>query len=77
MKDIEIYTSNTCPQCIKVKEFFKSKNIGYIEYNISDNLENKKRLIGMGYMSIPLTIINGNHVLGLDIARINRLLCEK
>lgn len=74
MKVVEIYTSDTCPQCIKAKEFLKNKNIGYKEYNISKDLDAKKKLIGMGYMSIPLTIIDGEHVLGLDISRMTQLL---
>ena len=44
MKNIEIYTSDTCPQCIKAKEFLKNKNIEYKEYNISKDLDAKKRV---------------------------------
>ena len=39
MKNIEIYTSDTCIQCIKVKEYFKNRNIEFKEYNISKDLE--------------------------------------
>ncbi len=51
MKNIEIYTSDTCIQCIKVRE-----------------------LIRMGYMSIPVILIDGEHVLGFDLNRIESLL---
>lgn len=74
MKTVEIYTSDTCIQCIKAKEFLKSNNIEYIERNISKNSEDRKNLIGMGYMSIPVTIINGQHVLGFDLNRMKNLL---
>ena len=77
MKEIKIYTSDTCIQCIKTKEYFQEKGIEYIELNISKNQEARKELIGMGYMSIPLTIINDEHVLGFDLKRINELLSKQ
>lgn len=74
MKKVEIYTSDSCIQCIKAKEYLKSNNIEYIEYNISKNSEARKELIGMGYMSIPVMIIDGEHVLGFDLNRMESLL---
>ena len=35
MKKIEMYTSDTCPNCTKLKEYLNQNNIEYIEYNIS------------------------------------------
>jgi glutaredoxin len=74
MQNVEIYTSDSCIQCIKAKEFLKNNNIEYIEHNISKNSEDRRALIGMGYMSIPVTIINGEHVLGFDLNRMKKLL---
>ena len=71
MKKVEIYTSNTCIQCIKAKEYW---NIEFKEYNISKDLEAKRELIKMGYMSIPVILIDGEHVLGFDLNRIESLL---
>ena len=74
MKNVEIYTSDTCIQCVKAKEYLKNKNIEFKEYNISKDLEAKRELIRMGYMSIPVLIIDGEHVLGFDLNRIESLL---
>ncbi|RDY22524.1 glutaredoxin family protein [Romboutsia maritimum] len=74
MNNIEIYTSDTCINCIKVKEYFKENEINFTEKNISKNSEQRKELIKMGYMSVPVLIINGEHVLGFDLKRINELL---
>ena len=41
MKKVEIYTSDTCIQCIKDKEYLKNRNIEIKEYNISKDLEAK------------------------------------
>ena len=70
MKNVEIYTSDTCIQCIKAKEYLKNRNVEFKEYNISKDLEAKRELIRMGYMSIPVLLIDGEHVLGFDLNRI-------
>ncbi|MGL5329874.1 MAG: glutaredoxin family protein [Peptostreptococcaceae bacterium] len=74
MNKVEIYSSDTCINCIKAKEYFEEIEVDYIEYNISKDLDAKRTLISMGYMSVPLIIINGEHVLGFDKIRIDELL---
>ncbi len=71
---VEIYTSDRCPECKLAKEFLKENKIEYKEYNIFKNTEAKKRLIGMGYMSVPVMIVEENHILGFDINRIKKIL---
>lgn len=74
MKKVEIFSSDTCIKCVEVKKYLKEKNIEYIEYNISRNEEARRNLVKLGYMSVPVLLIDGNHVLGFDIDRINQLL---
>ncbi|CEP44242.1 glutaredoxin family protein [Paraclostridium sordellii] len=74
MKKVEIFSSDICIKCVEVKKYLKEKNIEYIEYNISRNEEARRNLIKLGYMSVPVLLIDGNHVLGFDIDRINQLL---
>lgn len=74
MKKVEIYSSDTCINCIKAKEYFDEIGVAYTEYNISKDIEAKRELIGMGYMSVPVILINGEHVLGFDKFRIDELL---
>ena len=78
MKKVEVYTSDTCGQCVKLKEYLKENNVGYIEYNISKDNERKKELIRLGYLSVPLTIVDEEqHILGMDTNRINELIIRK
>ena len=73
MKKIEIYTSDTCIQCKKAKEYFQNNNLEFIEYNISSNQEYKRELIKKGYLSVPVIVIDGQDVLGFDLTRIEQL----
>lgn len=73
MKKIEIYTSDTCIQCKKAKEYFENNNIGFIEYNISSNEEYKRELIKKGYLSVPVIVVDNQDILGFDVNRIKQL----
>lgn len=73
MKKVEIYTSDTCVQCKKAKEFLKNNNIEFVEYNISSNQEYKRELIKKGYLSVPVIVVDGQDILGFDLTRIKQL----
>jgi len=74
MRKVKVFSSDTCKQCVELKRYLKENNIEYAEYNISGNDENRKALIKLGYMSVPVLLIDGNHVLGFDKTRIECLL---
>lgn len=73
-KKVELYSSNTCGYCNMAKDYFNEKNIEYVEYNISEDIKARKNLMKMGYMSVPVIVIDGNEVLGFDKERIEDLL---
>lgn len=73
MKKVEIYTSDTCIQCKKAKEYFQNNNLEFIEYNISSNQEYKRELIKKGYLSVPVIVVEGQDILGFDLTRIKQL----
>jgi glutaredoxin len=74
MKKVEVFSSDTCKRCVDLKKYLKENNIEYVEYNISKDQEARKNLIQLGYMSVPVMIIEGEHVLGFDTVRIQQLL---
>lgn len=74
MNKVEVFSSDTCKRCVDLKNYLKENNIEYIEYNISKDSNARKNLIELGYMSVPVLLINGEHVLGFDKIRIDNLL---
>lgn len=77
MNKVEVFSSDTCKYCVELKDYLKEHNVEYIEYNISRDEEARRNLIKLGYMSVPVILINGNHVLGFDKLRIRQLLNGK
>ncbi|ERI94609.1 glutaredoxin [Clostridiales bacterium oral taxon 876 str. F0540] len=73
MKNVVVYTSNTCTYCGQAKEYLKENGINYEERNIKEP-SYRKELMSMGFMSVPVIKIDEETVLGFDKAKIDSLL---
>ena len=72
---IKIYTTPTCAYCKMAKEYFKSKGLGYEEYNVAADIAKQKEMIEKtGQFGVPVTDIDGKIVIGFDRTKINELL---
>lgn len=74
MKNIKIYSSNTCSNCTLAKEYLKEKGYEYEEKNISTDPAAKKELISMGYMGVPIIMIDDETVVGFNKDKLDELL---
>ncbi|MBE9039224.1 glutaredoxin 3 [Oscillatoriales cyanobacterium LEGE 11467] len=66
--DVEIYTWQTCPYCIRAKLLLWWKGVRYTEYKIDGNEEARSQMAARadGRRSVPQTFINDRHVGGCD-----------
>lgn len=72
---VEIYSTPTCPYCVKAKEFFKKKNISFVDHNVAEDREMAKKMVEKtGQMGVPVIEIDNETVIGFDQARIEELL---
>ncbi|WP_027634635.1 glutaredoxin family protein [Clostridium hydrogeniformans] len=74
MKNVTIYTSNTCPHCVTAKEYFKANNVSYEEKNVNENTAYRKELMAMKIMSVPVIKIDEEVVVGFDKEKVEALL---
>ena len=73
--EVILYTTSWCPYCKMAKEFFKSRNIYFTEYDIEkdrDAAERKKRLDSKS--GVPFAIINGQQIHGYSPSAYERAL---
>lgn len=64
---VKVYTTNTCPWCIKAKTFLKSENIEFQELNVQDDMEAREEMIKKSnQMGVPVLDINDNIIIGFD-----------
>jgi len=68
MTNIEIYTTQWCPYCVKAKALFKKLEQKYVEVNIETEPEKRAEMEerAPGVCSVPQIFINGTHVGGCD-----------
>lgn len=75
MSKVEIYTTPTCAFCKMAKEYFKSKNIEYAEYDVSKDLAKRQEMLDKTHQfGVPVIVIDGKIVLGFDRRKIDQLL---
>lgn len=64
---VKVYGTETCPWCVKAREFLKTKKIKF-EYVDVGNDENARieMVENSGQLSVPQIEINGNIIIGFD-----------
>ena len=73
--NILIYSTPTCPWCHKVKDYLKSKNIAFTDYNVAeDQTKAEEAIHKSGQMGVPVIDINGIIILGFDKTKIDQTL---
>ena len=60
--------------CGKVKEFLSQNNIEFTDRNIAADEAALKELEKVGYMTTPVTVIDGDVIVGFDVSKLRNLL---
>ena len=67
MADVEIYTTPTCPFCIRAKQLLEKKDVAFNEIDVSDPHDRDTMTErANGRHTVPQIFINGAHVGGCD-----------
>ena len=75
---IKIYTTSTCIYCQKAKEYFKEKNLEFIEINVeNDEKSMQEALEKAGEPGVPVIDINGEIIHGWDKNAVEKALQKK
>jgi glutaredoxin len=60
--------------CGKVKEFLSQNKIEFVDRNIAADEVALNELEKLGYMTTPVTVIDGQVVVGFDLPKLRTLL---
>ena len=70
-----VYSTSTCPWCVRVKSYFDSKNVKYTDYNVGENHEKAMEMIQKtGQQGVPVIDIDGQMIIGFNKLQIDQLL---
>lgn len=72
---VKVYSTSTCPWCVRVKDYLSSKNISFEDYNVQvDSAKAKEMIEKSGQRGVPVLDINDNIIIGFDKPKIDQLL---
>ena len=75
MSKIIINSTPYCSYCKMAKEYFKSKNIEYQEYDVMSDVAKREEMVKKsGQLGVPVIDIDGKIVMGFDKPKINEYL---
>lgn len=72
---ITVYSTDTCPWCVKAKDYLRGKEVEFKEVNVGKDMAGAKEMIEKsGQNGVPVIDIDGNIIVGFDQARIDSLI---
>ena len=75
MKNVTIYSTPSCHFCHMAKDFFKEKNVTYIEYDVASDVAKRQEMLEKsGQMGVPVIIIENDLIVGFNKPKISSLL---
>lgn len=64
---VKVYSTNSCPWCVKAKNYLNSVNIEFEEFNVQEDMEARDEMINKSkQMGVPVLDINGTVIVGFD-----------
>jgi glutaredoxin-like YruB-family protein len=74
-KKIIIYSTPTCPFCIRAKQFLKDNKIQFTDIDVSmDQAKAQEMIEKSGQMGVPVIDIDGKIIVGFDKEKIKESL---
>lgn len=74
-KTVKIYSTSTCPYCVRAKQFLKENNVSFEDIDVSTDTQKAQEMIRKsGQMGVPVLDIEGEIIVGFDKEKIKNAL---
>ncbi|MDY6011446.1 glutaredoxin family protein [Clostridium sp.] len=72
---IKVYTTHSCPWCVKAKDYLTKKGVEFTALNVQDDMEARDEMLKKSkQMGVPVLDINGTIIVGFDKPAIDKAL---
>jgi glutaredoxin-like YruB-family protein len=72
---VKIYSTPTCPYCIRAKSYLDSKGTSYENIDVSTDREGLEEMVRIsGQMGVPVILVDGQIMIGFDKAKLDEVL---
>ena len=74
-KSVIVYSTPTCPFCVRAKQYLKDNKIQFEDIDVSENQDKAQEMIKKsGQMGVPVIEIDGQFIVGFDKEKIKESL---
>lgn len=74
-KNVTVYSTPTCPFCVRAKQFLKDNKIEFTNYDVgADQVKADEMIKKSGQMGVPVLDIEGEIIVGFDKEKIKEAL---
>jgi glutaredoxin-like YruB-family protein len=74
-KKVTVYSTPTCPFCIRAKQFLRENNVAFTEIDVSKDEGKAEEMIEKsGQMGVPVIDVDGQVIVGFDKDKIKTAL---
>lgn len=70
---IEIYTTWSCGECKRAKQYMKAHDIAFVERDVEGDVEIRKEFYARGGKGVPWIFVHGVPMEGFDATEFERL----
>lgn len=75
---VTVYTTPTCGFCHQLKNYLRQRGIPFVEHDVSRDPYRANEMVRLsGQQGVPVSVIDGNVILGADMGRINQILAQR
>jgi len=75
MAEVKVFSTPTCPYCIRVKSYLQDKHIAFQNIDVSSDKSGLQDMINLsGQMGVPVIVIDGDVIVGFDKDKIDAKL---
>ena len=66
-KEVKVYSTPTCPWCVKVRQFLDANKVKYQDFNVAqDHAAREEMIKKSSQIAVPTIIIDGEIVVGFN-----------
>ncbi|MDD4954302.1 MAG: glutaredoxin family protein [Candidatus Omnitrophica bacterium] len=74
-KTVKVYSTPTCPYCVRAKQFLSENNIIFENFDVAaDDTKADEMIQKSGQMGVPVLDIDGEIIVGFDKEKIKHAL---
>jgi glutaredoxin-like YruB-family protein len=74
-KQVKVYSTPTCPYCIRAKQFLKDSNVAFEDIDVGKDSRAAEEMVEKsGQMGVPVLEIDGEIIVGFDREKIKSSL---